>query len=190
MASPTRWTWVWVNSRVGDGQGSLVCCNPWGSRESDISEQLNWTELAFLERDGALLWALVPPGGRGGKIQAVASRRLERIPVTMSWSLHLPCEKWCPQRTRATHTQWWNTLPVARDARDSGSIPGWGRSPREGNSPQLQCPCLERFLDRRAWPEWSRGAKSRTQLSDWVHTHSCETALFTSKRPALRLVQE
>lgn len=32
---------------------------------------------AFLERDGALLWALVTPGGREGKIQAVESRRLE-----------------------------------------------------------------------------------------------------------------
>ena len=26
---------------VGDGQGSLVCCTPWGRRVSD-SEQLNW----------------------------------------------------------------------------------------------------------------------------------------------------
>ena len=30
---------------VGDGQGSLVCCSPWGCRESDMTEQLNWTEL-------------------------------------------------------------------------------------------------------------------------------------------------
>ena len=29
----------------GDGQGSLVCCSPWGHRESDTTEQLNWTEL-------------------------------------------------------------------------------------------------------------------------------------------------
>ena len=26
---------------VGDGQGSLVCCNPWGRKESDTTEQLN-----------------------------------------------------------------------------------------------------------------------------------------------------
>ena len=30
---------------VGDGQGSLVCCGPWGRKESDMTEQLNWTEL-------------------------------------------------------------------------------------------------------------------------------------------------
>ena len=27
---------------VGDGQGSLVCCSPWGRKESDTNEQLNW----------------------------------------------------------------------------------------------------------------------------------------------------
>ena len=29
---------------VGDGQGSLVCCSPWGCKESDTTEWLNWTE--------------------------------------------------------------------------------------------------------------------------------------------------
>ena len=28
----------------GDGQGSLVCCSPWGCKESDTTERLNWTE--------------------------------------------------------------------------------------------------------------------------------------------------
>ena len=32
---------------VGDGQGSLVCCCPWGCRGSDKTEWLNWTELSF-----------------------------------------------------------------------------------------------------------------------------------------------
>ena len=26
---------------VGDGQGSLVCCRPWGHKELDTTEQLN-----------------------------------------------------------------------------------------------------------------------------------------------------
>ena len=26
---------------VGDGQGSLQCCSPWGHKESDMAEQLN-----------------------------------------------------------------------------------------------------------------------------------------------------
>ena len=32
--------------RVGDGQGSLACCSPWGHKESDITEWLNWTDLS------------------------------------------------------------------------------------------------------------------------------------------------
>ena len=27
---------------VGDGQGSLVCCSPWGHKELDVNERLNW----------------------------------------------------------------------------------------------------------------------------------------------------
>ena len=27
----------------GDGQGSLVCCSPWGCKDSDTTEWLNWT---------------------------------------------------------------------------------------------------------------------------------------------------
>ena len=30
---------------VGDGQGGLECCDSWGRKESDTTEQLNWTEL-------------------------------------------------------------------------------------------------------------------------------------------------
>ena len=29
---------------VGDGQGGLACCSPWGGRESDVTERLNWTD--------------------------------------------------------------------------------------------------------------------------------------------------
>jgi len=33
---------------VGDGQGGLACCGSWGRRESDTTEQLNWTELRMV----------------------------------------------------------------------------------------------------------------------------------------------
>ena len=33
---------------VGNGQGGLVCCSSWGCKESDMTEQLNWTELGYL----------------------------------------------------------------------------------------------------------------------------------------------
>ena len=42
----------WLNGRefgwtlgVGDRQGGLACCSPWGLKESDTTEWLNWTKL-------------------------------------------------------------------------------------------------------------------------------------------------
>ena len=32
---------------VGDGQGGLACCSPWGLKESDTTEQMNWTEYSL-----------------------------------------------------------------------------------------------------------------------------------------------
>ena len=48
MASLTQWAWVWVNSGSGDGQGGLVCCSPWGPKELDMTEWLNWSELNWI----------------------------------------------------------------------------------------------------------------------------------------------
>ena len=31
---------------VGDGQGGVACCDSWGRKEFDETEQLNWTELS------------------------------------------------------------------------------------------------------------------------------------------------
>ena len=50
---------------VGDGQGSLVCCSPWGCKEMDTTEQLNWTwDLSKLLRvtvvHPSLWWAVFP----------------------------------------------------------------------------------------------------------------------------------
>ena len=32
---------------VGDGQGGLMCCNSWGHKESDTTEQLNWELMSW-----------------------------------------------------------------------------------------------------------------------------------------------
>ena len=53
-------------------------------------------------------------------------------------------------------------LPVVWE--EPGSIPGSGRSPREGNGYPLQCSCLENPTDRGAWRATVHGVtKSRTQ---------------------------
>ena len=36
---------------VGNGQGGLACCNSWGCKESDTTEQLNWTMQKVLLED-------------------------------------------------------------------------------------------------------------------------------------------
>ena len=35
---------------VGDGQGSLACCSPYGRKESDMTERLNWTDRSWRNR--------------------------------------------------------------------------------------------------------------------------------------------
>ena len=43
---------------VGDEQGSLVCCSPWGHKESDTTEWLNWTELTGPDTMILVFWIL------------------------------------------------------------------------------------------------------------------------------------
>ena len=54
---------------VGDGQGSLACYSPWGCKDSDATEQLNWTELMV---SGPTVWVVcVPRGWEWGWDEAV-----------------------------------------------------------------------------------------------------------------------
>ena len=43
---------------VGDGQGSLVCCNSWGCKESDTTERLNWTSVCQVSLSITNWWSL------------------------------------------------------------------------------------------------------------------------------------
>ena len=57
----------------------------------------------------------------------------------------------------------------ACNAGDLGSIPGLGRSPREGNGNPLQYSCLENPMDGGAWWATVHGVtKSWTRLSDFT----------------------
>ena len=58
-----------------------------------------------------------------------------------------------------------NPLANAGDIRDTGLLPGLGRSPGEGNGKSLQYSGLEYPMDRGAWqPTVHRVAKSRTRM--------------------------
>ena len=64
----------------------------------------------------------------------------------------------------------------AGDTRDAGSVPGFGRSPGEGNGNPLQYSCLENPMDRGAWRATiHKIAKSRTQLK---RLSTCSFKLF------------
>ena len=45
MASPTQWAWVWVNSGSWRWTGRPGMLRPWGRKESETTERLDWTEL-------------------------------------------------------------------------------------------------------------------------------------------------
>ena len=47
MASLTQWTWVWVNSGSLWWTGRPGVLQFMGCKESDMTEQLNWTDLFF-----------------------------------------------------------------------------------------------------------------------------------------------
>ena len=58
MASPTRWTSVWVNSVSWWWTGRPGMLRFWGHKESDTTEWLNWTELNWC-------WERLKAGGEG-----------------------------------------------------------------------------------------------------------------------------
>ena len=55
---------------VGDGQGSLACWSPWGHKQLDTTERLNWT-------DCEACWILVP------QLETESNH-----PAVESWSLN------------------------------------------------------------------------------------------------------
>ena len=64
---------------VGDRQGGLACCSPWGHKESDTTERLNnnkktsthreiWLLSLSLQSCGSTISTIACKGGEGGKI--------------------------------------------------------------------------------------------------------------------------
>ena len=51
MASPTQWTWIWVNSGSWWWTGGLACFSLWGREELATTERLNWTKNVCRDMD-------------------------------------------------------------------------------------------------------------------------------------------
>ena len=64
------------------------------------------------------------------------------------------------------------------NAGDVGSIPGWGRSPGEGNGNSPQYSCLENSMDRGAWQATVYGVELQSMGSQRVG-HDSATNTFS-----------
>ena len=53
----------------------------------------------------------------------------------------------------------------ACNAGDTGSVPGSGGSPGEGNGNPLQCSCLENFMNRGAWRPTVHGGHKQSNTT-------------------------
>ena len=73
-------------------------------------------------------------------------------------------------------------LPAnAGDIRDTGLIPGSGRSPGEGNGNILQYSCLENPMDRGAWQVHRVAELDTTEATQHAHTQQAKK-LFNQQR--------
>ena len=82
-----------------------------------------------------------------------------------------------------------NPAANAGDARDMGSIPGWGKSSGVGNGTPLQYSCLENSMGRGAWrAAVHRVAKSQTQLSTHTHTQGVHLSCLIMRMVGLDLM--
>ena len=69
----------------------------------------------------------------------------------------------------------------AGDARDTGSIPGLGRSPGEGNGNLLQSSCLENSMDSDAWLGYCPWGRKESATTEHIHVHARTHTHFFSK---------
>ena len=74
----------------------------------------------------------------------------------------------------------------ARDIRDSGSIPGSGRSPGEGNGNPLQYSCPVNPIERSlvGYSPWGCKESDTTMLLS-MHEHTCINSLDPKKQGSL-----
>ena len=102
----------------GDGQGGLASCNSWGHKESDMTEQLNWTDLS-----------------------TYLVKNLKQHPARVFYYiLDLPFLLDFPGGSDGKASVY--------DAGDPGSIPGLGRSPGEGNGNPLTLTYLTSYTGK------------------------------------------
>ena len=76
---------------VGVGQGSLMCCSPWGRKELDITEQLNWTEKVLVTQPNPTLWDPMDVSSPCSSVHGILQARiLKWVAIPFSGGSFLP----------------------------------------------------------------------------------------------------
>ena len=158
MASPTRWTWVWVDFGSWWWTGRPGVLQFMGSQRvgHDWVTEWNWTETnIIIWSKPHSLWRRKTdtklsdcPGSYSYLITSEVKNHNSHsisclIFKTSILFLKLYCELGLPGGSDGEKS--------ARNARNLGLIPGLGRSPGEWNGYPLQYSCLENSMDRGAW---------------------------------------
>ena len=106
---------------VGDRQGSLWCCSPWGHKESDTTEQLNNNHSCFtlplpvfvvLQRESAIRIRMFPLGlpshlghlctEQSSLCYTVGSHQLPVLYIILQI-----CQSQCPSSSYSTFSPWY-----------------------------------------------------------------------------------
>ena len=96
MASPTQWHEFEKTPGVGDVQGSMACCSPWGCKALNTTERLKWIELILNKSWVSLQRAAIRWKGQEGP-QELASSPQCQTNVCLPWvfaphRFENPCE--------------------------------------------------------------------------------------------------
>ena len=120
----------------GEGQGILVCCNPWGHKALDTTEQLNNNKADSKIYTEAQMPRITKP---------IIKRKNNVGRFTLQTSNLLQSYNklgfLCSSEGKASIC----------NAGEPGLIPGLGGSPGEGNNNPIQYSWLENSMDRGAW---------------------------------------
>ena len=105
-----------------------------------------------------------PLGGRHGTYSPSELPEEASLPKPRFWTSGL--QNW-------KTTNFWG-FPGSSDGKESacnagepGSVPGWGRSPGEGNGYPLQYCCLENPMDKGAWWASDPGV-TKSDMTEWL----------------------
>ena len=138
---------------VGDGQGGLVCCDSWDRKESDMTEWLNWTELSCPKFIGICplepFYVMLAVHSTLSQFICLRHMRFKTPPPSTPL--------WASLMAQQVKESPWDS----RDTRNTGWIPGLGRSPGEGNGNSIQYSCLRNPMDRRAWQNIAQSVVKR-----------------------------